>query len=78
MNTNPTQAQQILNHLKTGKVLTAVQAAFHFGCHRLSARVYELNKDLRGTGTMISKREVVLSGTPPRHYAEYFFEVVDE
>jgi hypothetical protein len=37
-----TQNQMVLNYLKTGKVLTPIEALDLFGCFRLSARVYEL------------------------------------
>lgn len=35
----------ILSHLKTGKILTPIDALDLFGCFRLSARIYEL-KDM--------------------------------
>lgn len=36
------QNQQVLSYLKTGKVITPIQALDMFGCFRLSARIYEL------------------------------------
>lgn len=36
------QNQQILDYLKTGKVLTPIEALDMFQCFRLSARIYEL------------------------------------
>lgn len=40
-----TQTNLILEYLKTGKVLTPLEALDMFGCFRLSARIYEL-KDM--------------------------------
>ena len=37
-----TQNQQVLSYLKTGKVITPLDALNMFGCFRLAARVYEL------------------------------------
>ena len=39
-----TEAQnlQVLNYLKTGKILTPMEALDMFGCFRLAARIYEL------------------------------------
>ena len=39
-----TQNLQILAWLKTGKTLTPLDALKHFGCFRLSARIYELKE----------------------------------
>lgn len=36
------QNQQVLSYLKTGKVITPIEALDMFGCFRLSARIYEL------------------------------------
>lgn len=36
------QNQMVLNYLKTGKILTPLEALDMFGCLRLSARIYEL------------------------------------
>lgn len=39
------QEKQIINYLsKPGRSLTPIQALEKFGCFRLSARVYDLNK----------------------------------
>lgn len=37
-----TQNLQVLNYLKTGKILTPIEALDMFDCFRLSARIYEL------------------------------------
>lgn len=37
-----TQNLQVLNYLKTGKILTPIEALDMFGCFRLAARIYEL------------------------------------
>ena len=39
-----TQNEQILAWLKAGKTLTPLDALNHFGCFRLSARIYELKE----------------------------------
>lgn len=36
------QNQMIINYLKTGKILTPLEALDMFGCLRLSARIYDL------------------------------------
>lgn len=43
--TNPTQAEQILDALKRGRRLTALDALKEFGCMRLGARVLELKQE---------------------------------
>lgn len=37
-----TQNERILNHLKTGKPITSIQAISRWGVTRLSARIFEL------------------------------------
>lgn len=39
-----TQADQILNHLRSGKHITPLEALNRFGCFRLCARIYDLKK----------------------------------
>lgn len=39
------QIVQILNHLRAGKHLTALEALNRFGCLRLAARIDDLKKD---------------------------------
>jgi hypothetical protein len=60
------QNQQVLSYLKTGKVLTPIQALDMFGCFRLSARIYEL-KD-KGWPIMC-ERKAVESGKVVGHYS---------
>ncbi len=38
------QNQQILNHLQSGKKLTAIQALNKFDCFRLSARIGDIKE----------------------------------
>lgn len=38
------QCQRILDHLKDGNSLTAIQALNLFGCNRLAARIADLRK----------------------------------
>ncbi len=40
-----TQNIQILNYLKAGKSLTAIEALNRFGCFRLAARIQNLKDD---------------------------------
>lgn len=44
VHTRPTQAEQILDALKSGRRLTALDALKEFGCMRLGARVFELKE----------------------------------
>ena len=39
------QKEEILNHLKSGKTLTALQAVEKFGCLRLGSRIHELKRE---------------------------------
>jgi hypothetical protein len=41
---NETQAELILKHLKSGRVLTQGQALNLFGCFRLAPRIWELRQ----------------------------------
>jgi hypothetical protein len=41
----PTQAGRILEHLRAGNRLTALEALDLFGCLRLAARIHELRQD---------------------------------
>lgn len=59
------QNQQILDYLKTGKVLTPIAALDMFGCFRLSARIYEL-KD--SGWPIMCERKPVDSGKVVGHY----------
>lgn len=38
------QTQQILNHLRSGKHITPLEALNRFGCFRLGARIHELKE----------------------------------
>ncbi len=64
-NSNPTQAQVILDHLLAGKALTALDALKEYGCLRLAARVFEL----RRAGYDIQEQIVTHNG---KRYASYF------
>ena len=50
------QGEQILNHLRAGKHLTALEALQRFGCLRLAARI----KDLKDDGHSIDSQMVEL------------------
>ena len=43
-NTKPSQANDILLWLKSGRDITAIQALNKFGCFRLASRISELKK----------------------------------
>lgn len=43
-NTNPSQEQEILKYLESGRSLTPLAALELFGCFRLSARIFTLRK----------------------------------
>lgn len=49
------QCQRILDHLKTGETITALQALDLFGCNRLAARIADLrNADHEISSTRIT------------------------
>ncbi len=63
-NSYPSQAQEILDHLLTGKPITALDALQEYGCFRLAARIHELRKQY-------DIEEVVVRRNGKR-YAQYF------
>ncbi len=65
-NSNPTQAQVILDHLLSGKPLTALDALNEYSCFRLAARIHEL----RRAGHDIE--EVIVSSKAGKRHASYF------
>jgi hypothetical protein len=65
-NRRPTQAGRILEHLRAGNRLTALEALDAFGCFRLAARIHELRRD----GWQIEERTVETRGG--KRVAEYW------
>jgi hypothetical protein len=65
-NRRPTQAGRILEHLRAGNCITALEALDAFGCFRLAARIHELRRD----GWGIQERTVETRGG--KKVAEYF------
>jgi hypothetical protein len=61
----PTQAGRILEHLRAGNRITALEALDAFGCFRLAARIHELRRD----GWAIQERTVETRGG--KRVAEY-------
>lgn len=61
------QADQILEYLKSGRTLTALDALQMFGCFRLAARIWEL----RGQGYDIQARDKELPNG--KHVAAYAY-----
>ena len=57
-NSKPTQAQRILQHLKSGKALSPLDALEKYGCFRLAARIHEL----RRAGHAIADTELTTPG----------------
>jgi hypothetical protein len=53
-----TQNRMVLSHLKTGKVITPLEALNSFGCFRLAARIY----DLRTAGWPIHCDRIPMEG----------------
>lgn len=47
------QRQQILNHLKSGKAITPLEALQLYGCLRLGARIWDLKKQGHNIKTRI-------------------------
>ena len=64
-NRRPTQAGRILEHLRAGNRITALEALDAFGCFRLAARIHELRRD----GWGIQERTVETQGG--KRVAEY-------
>ena len=60
----PTQNQQILEYLKSGKTITPLTALKKFGCFRLSARIFNLRQE----GNPIVTENVTRKG---KTFAEY-------
>lgn len=70
MNSRPTHEEMVLRTLRLGYHLTPLEALHHFGCARLSARIY----DLKRKGYDIKSRMVE---TPPRsgvYVKEYWID----
>jgi hypothetical protein len=63
-NSNPTQAKVILDHLLTGRPITALDALNQYGCFRLAARIHELRKHYD-----IEEQIVTRNG---KRYASYY------
>lgn len=63
-NSNPTQAKVILDHLLTGRPLTALDALNQYGCFRLAARIHELRKDHEIEEVMVERNG--------KRYASYY------
>jgi hypothetical protein len=68
----PTQAGRILEHLRAGNRITALEALDAFGCFRLAARIHEL----RNQGWQIEERTVETRGG--KRVAEYSMGGGDE
>tara|TARA_Y100001937_G_scaffold48097_1_gene67164 strand:- start:299 stop:502 length:204 start_codon:yes stop_codon:yes gene_type:complete len=60
----PTQNQQILEYLKSGKKISPLIALKKFGCFRLSARIFNLRQE----GNPIVTENVTRKG---KTFAEY-------
>ena len=63
-NSNPTQAKVILDHLLTGRPITALDALNQYGCFRLAARIHELRKDHEIEEVMVERNG--------KRYASYY------
>ena len=61
----PNQASRVLDWLKSGKPITAMQALNHLGCLRLAARIDEL----RTSGHAIETQMVPLKKTKVASYS---------
>ena len=59
-----TQDEKILDHLKSGKPITPIDALNLFGCFRLSARIFNLRQD----GHNIITKNITNEG---KTFAEY-------
>ena len=63
-----TQNDMILNHLKSGRPITPLQALSEFGCFRLAARIWELRED--GHDVKMKRVLVKKNTTVARYYME--------
>lgn len=72
VHTRPTQAEQILDALKQGRRLTALDALKEFGCMRLGARVNELKNE----GLVIEVERVKTSAG--KSVASYYLAAIPE
>lgn len=68
-----TQNQQILDHLKSGKSITASYAMTHFRVWRLAARIHDLRGDGYRIATATRKIKSKRTGKPVQ-YAVYSLE----
>lgn len=67
------QADEILNHLQSGKTITQRTAASHYRCWRLAARVHDLREDGYMIATTIVRHVNKRTGRNT-HYAVYSLE----
>lgn len=67
-NSNPSQAQKILAHMKSGRSITPIEALVKFGCYRLAARICELRKTPAGRRI---KQKAVTSRKTGKTFASY-------
>lgn len=64
------QNKAILDYLKNGNSITAIEALEMFGCFRLSARIGEIKWQLIGTGKKIEKQMIKVNSG--KRVAKYF------
>lgn len=62
------QKDMILEHLEQHGSITPLVAYQRYGCMRLGARIWELQRELRSRGVEIVANMVEANG---KHYAEY-------
>jgi hypothetical protein len=62
---NASQSSVILDYLKNGRSITAIEALNIFGCFRLAARIHELRKE--GWNIL----EKIVEGENGKRYASY-------
>ena len=66
-----TQNNEILNHLKESKTITALEALQFFGCLRLAARIKNLRDDGHEIATTMIPVKSEKYGYKDKHVAEY-------
>jgi len=73
-----TQSQNasILAHLQAGNTITQIEAYQAFGCTRLSARIYDLRKQIEESGNSIISVHVSFKARTGKvgYYARYYFK----
>lgn len=61
------QTKDILNHLKSGKKITPLEALTRYGCGRLASRIYDIENEL---GIEVERKTVTVGKN--KRVTQYF------